>query len=107
MPSKHFSILMLRFNPIVIAEWLDEWLPADFTDRGENRRHLGHQVGIPQYRVSQYLALLDFPADLRTRLKQTDWLAEGHLRPFTKLDARRQRAAVERLLERRPISNVA
>ena len=98
LPSKRLPIHVLRFNPIRIAEWLNELLPADSAERGENRRALGQRVGIPQYRVSQYLALLNFPVDLRTRLKQTDWVAEGHLRPFTRMKSAAMRAAVGRLL---------
>jgi hypothetical protein len=41
---------------------------------------------------------LDFPSDLKARLRRTDGIAEGQLRPFTRLDPRRQRIAIERLL---------
>ncbi len=91
-------IQVLRFNPIQIAEWLADLLPADSLDQGENRQTLGQQLHIPKYRVTQFLALLEFPSDLRVRLKEADWIAEGHLRPFTRLGATRQRLAIERML---------
>ena len=97
-PPKPLPLRIFRFNPILIAEWLEDLLPTDFADQRDNRRTLGQQVGLPQYRVSQYLALLNFPGDLRQRLRDVDWVAEGHLRPFTRMTGTRQRKAVEKAL---------
>ena len=59
---------------------------------------LSEDLGVVKSRVIQFLNLLRFPADLRARLRKDSNVAEGHLRPFTKMDLAGMRVAVGRLL---------
>jgi hypothetical protein len=85
---------ILRFNPIQIGEWLGDLAERNFSSQDR----LADYVGLSRTRVEQFLYLLRIPADLRARLKVMAGLTEGELRPLTKMDARRQTAAVGRLL---------
>jgi hypothetical protein len=86
---------------------MEKLLPANSIDQDEDRATLGQWLGIPKYRITQFLNLLTFPADLKVRLKKTDWVAEGHLRPFTRLNARWQRVRIERLLGVRAVAKAS
>lgn len=88
----------MRFNPIQIAEWLDELCrpkPGVFRDKVES---LSEDLDVAKSRVIHFLNLLRFPADLRVRIKKDPNVAEGQLRPFTRMNPAAMRVAVERLL---------
>ena len=75
-------------------------LSARGRDTEMDRHAVSQAVGLAKHRVTQYLALLKFPADLQRRIRKVDWIAEGHLRPLTNLQPGQQRAAIVRLLQR-------
>jgi hypothetical protein len=93
-------VIVLRFNPIQIAEWLEQLLSARGHNFETQHHTLAETIGIAKHRVTQYLALLKFPADLQRRIRKADWIAEGHLRPLTNLQPGQQRIAIKRLLQR-------
>ena len=85
---------------------MEQLLRTGQFDQAKNREDLGRELDIPKYRVTQFLMLLDFPPDLKAQLRRADWVSEGQLRPFTRLDAKRQRVGIERLLGRKGIVGV-
>lgn len=59
---------------------------------------LAAEYHVSKSHVLNYLGLLRIPVDLRVRLKKDPNVAEGHLRPFTRMNPVAMRVAVERLL---------
>ncbi len=69
VPDKANQEKHLRFNPIQIAEWLDDLSSrAKFSTAGT----LAKAFGLSQTRVTQYRNLLRFPEKYRLRLKAVD-----------------------------------
>lgn len=71
----------LRFNPIVIAEWLQELLDAG---KAESQNKLATSLGRSRTQVMQYLRLLTLPPKMLAELRLEPNLREGHLRALTK-----------------------
>ena len=105
VPYKHKLVNILRFNPIQIAEWLDQLCRNRPGECRDKVARLSADLGVMKSRVIQFLNLLRFPADLRNRLKKDPNVAEGHLRPFTKMDVAAMRVAMRRLLGQTVITN--
>jgi hypothetical protein len=89
---------ILRFNPIQISEWMDQLCRRSPGNPRDKVQTLSEDLGVVECRVIQFLNLLRFPADLRARLRQDPRVAEGQLRPFTKMTLATMRTAIERLL---------
>lgn len=89
---------ILRFNPIQIAEWLDPLCRRKTGVSKDEVEASSDDLGVVKSRVIQFLNLLRFPAELRVRLKKNPNVAEGQLRPFTRMNPAAMRAAVGRLL---------
>ena len=68
---------VLRFNPIQIAEWLD-----DLRCRNDTRTQqaLSHELGVSRTRIGQFLSLMRLPEETRRRLRHEAGLTEYHLR---------------------------
>ena len=65
-PPNRFSGSVLRFNPIQIAEWLDDLLGRK---EFETQRALSRELGMSQTRIGQFLSLMKLPAETRGRLR--------------------------------------
>ena len=88
---------VLRFNPIQVAEWLQQLLAGKEVF---SHKALSLELGVDRTRVQQFLYLFRIPVDLRVRLKGMPGVTEGELRSLRQMDMGRQRVAVERLLGR-------
>ena len=89
---------MLRFNPIQIAEWMDEIRRTKLAAPCDKTVTLAADYGISKSRVLQFLGLLKIPADLRVHLKTVPGLTEGELRAVVRMEPAATRVAVGRLL---------
>lgn len=72
-----FMLRDLRFNPILIAEWMNDLLPEDAPQR---HQLLADRLCISRPRVYQFLDLLSIPADERMSLRKDVDVRESHLR---------------------------
>lgn len=88
---------VLRFNPIVIAEWLQELLDAG---KAESQNKLATSLGRSRTQVMQYLRLLTLPPKMLGKLRDEPNLREGHLRALTK-DVREGKTVTMRKVKRR------
>ncbi len=91
---------ILRFNPIQVADWLNELLTKQ---EASSQRALSHELGVDRTRVQQFLYLFRIPADLRVRLRALPGVTEGQLRSLTQMDEGRQEVAVGRLVGLRAV----
>ncbi len=67
----------LRFNPIQVAEWLDDLL---LRKAAGSRTELSRYVGMSRTRIGQFLNLLRLPEETLRRLKGETGLTEYRLR---------------------------
>jgi hypothetical protein len=91
-------VIVLRFNPIQIAEWLEQLCRKIQGNIRDKIQKLSEELGVVKCRIIQFLNLLRLPVDLRARLKRDPNVAEGNLRPYTRMDAVAMRTAIERML---------
>lgn len=89
---------VLRFNPVQIAEWLDEAKRIRLVGPRDTTITLARDYGISKSRVLQFLGLMRIPADLREGLKQMQGLTEGELRPVVRMNPTGMRRRVKRML---------
>lgn len=82
----------LRFNPILIAEWLQELLDSGMA---ESQNKLATSLGRSRTQVMHYLRLLTLPPKMLAKLRLEPNLREGHLRALTK-DVREGRSVTMR-----------
>ena len=87
----------LRFNPIQVAEWLQ-----DLSNRAQfgTTVALAKDVGFSRTRVSQCLNLLRIPEKSRTRLKAVEALTEYQLRPVVSMTPKHRAQAIRAILAR-------
>lgn len=89
---------ILRFNPIQIAEWMDEVRRTKLVAPCDRAVTLAGEFRLSKSRVLQFLALLRIPVDLRVLLKDIPGLTEGELRRIVRMKPIEQRVAIRRLL---------
>ena len=89
----------LRFNPLQIAEWLDELLPRE---EFGTQRALSRELGYDKTRIGQFLNLLRLPSRHLPRLKRTPDLTEYQLRPVVVMMPNRQEWTLQALVKRKP-----
>ena len=92
----------LRFNPVQIAEWLDDLMQP--RDSG-TQQALSRELGMSRTRVGQFLNLLRLPSGHLSELKAVEGLTEYQLRPIAVMTPKCQARAIHRLLSRsaRPV----
>ncbi len=85
---------ILRFNPIQIAEWMEDMLPRNVTSKDRAIVTLIKYLGISRTRAIQFLNLMRIPEDLRGRLKEMGGVTEGGLRRVVQMDSGEMRIVV-------------
>ncbi|MFP4502616.1 MAG: hypothetical protein ACLFTT_16605 [Candidatus Hydrogenedentota bacterium] len=95
-PDKAKQGKSLRFNPIQIAEWLDD---LSNLEQFSTPVTLAGEFNLSKPRIIQHLNLLRIPQNYRLRLRDVEGLSEYQLRPIVHMTPKYQKQAIKRLLK--------